>query len=1110
MWLKKIAIHGFKSFADKVLVEFGPGITAIVGPNGCGKSNIIDAFRWVMGEQSAKAIRGERMLDLIFAGTTCRKPLNFAEVSLHFANEERKFPLDVSDVLISRKLHRDGESLYSINKAAARLKDVETLFWDTGLGKDAFSIFEQGKLDEIITSTPYDRRSIIEEAAGIMRFKQRKKEALRKLEQAEENLIRLRDIAQMTLQKKEHLKEQGEKARQYKLLEQELRTLEKEIAIYEMHKIEEKRARLDKQYEKSVEAADQLKRSKEELEARKEEIVNKRQYFSAAVQEALREVYEKSSAHQLKKQRLSWLKGEKERQSALKARLEQEERASASKEKASVEEKELLEGELLALRAALADEEAELQNLQKALAHLVQEQTKLWQEKSAYNERKMQRLKRENALKAELQAALFTEQASRERVDKNQHEESTITAELAALAEEPSDLVAIEQLLTEKRALVENETRRLQECTARESTLQADELELSKKLAALQGKITALDELQKNLHGYSADAKKLLHEGLVKPLAEVLVWREEVEKFLLPYQHLLLVDTEEQLQRLVHERELSDVALFCLEWLSDKTLAEHFGSAAFHESLPRGLQKESFGTGFWFDNKGALFVSPKGPSTVFSRKRERDDLAIALKEAEEALFHLRQEKKALQQAKAAAVEANTKAARELREQEMRKSAAEAAVARTRREKERLERVHAQILSDKERLKEQLHLQASKREEAEKALHGLVAEEESSLLDDSEKRLAQERQQVEREMRQKTEASRQESALIGAKQQRVAHLEAILQALVARRASMRGELDELRSAALSGAEEEKELRLGVDDQELQELKEREAKAADALQECEREFSYVEKELAENSKLREKQQQTNEHYSLEKAQNATTLLLLEESFRAHYGEREPYKGRPPEGSRAALQEALAAMGPINFSAVEELQLAEEETEKLSCQMHDLEKAKSELLAIVTELDRESGERFIKTFNVVQKAFQKNFSTLFGGGHADLKLVGSEDPLEAGIDIFAMPPGKSMKSLYLMSGGERCLTALALLFALFEVRPSPFCLLDEVDAPLDEANVERFAKMVSSYIDKTQFVIITHNKNTMAIADRLLGVSAEEKGVTKVIPLELKKSC
>lgn len=1085
MRLKKIVIHGFKSFAEKEAVEFGPGITAIVGPNGCGKSNIIDAFRWVMGEQSAKAIRGERMIDILFGGTEKRRPLNFAEVSLHFSNEEGRLPLAIDEVAITRRLHRDGESLYAINKAAARLKDIETLFWDTGLGKDAFSIFEQGKLDEIITSSPYERRSIIEEAAGIMRFKQRRKEALRKLEATEENLVRLRDIQQMTLQKKEHLLQQGEKARAYQELEKDVNVLEKEIALYEIHKQTEKGERLQKQCEKNRETLETIRAAGATLELQKEAALARRHELSLLAQEALKAAYEKSSEYQLKEQRLTSLCKEKERVQSTLERLAREKRELKEQQSNAESEKKALLQTLERTKQDLIESEGVVQKLRERLEVVLEEQAALWREKTAYNERKMQRLRHENGLKATFQEWVFKEQAVKERLAKMAHDEAKIQQDLNL------DIESLIQLVDEKKSLYEQASHKHQQLQQQESHLQTTELEKSRLAASFQGKIATLDQLKANLRDGS---KKLIEKGLARPLAEVLVWKEEYEKALLPYETLLVVDKQETLQQIVQEAS-GDVALFCLEWLEGRSLEEHFLGFQKTSAVPTSLQKEQVGEGFWIDNKGVLFMTGKGPSTVFSRKRERDILAKQLKKVEEELARLREEKKELHGAKAEQSTELHKLGRELKEAEIQKSQAVTT-------KERLQRVLSALVKEREGLNSQEITE--NREKAEKALQEYQGvEEEPSSFEEKQKELSLMRQQIEASLQDK--ALQHKAKGLAASEQRLAHLEATLNGLAKRASGIDLEEEQLQCSYNQVAAEEGGLTLN--ETELQKAKDWHEETAAQLQQAELALEQLEAALKAHAAEREKQQNSGERYSLDKAQNETALAMLEERYRERFGEKEPYKGMPPQGNLEQLKEQMAQLGAINFSAAEELVEAEKESERLVNQVADLDKAKNELFALISSLDGESGTRFLETFHQVQKAFQRNFTTLFGGGSADLKLVGSEDPLEAGIDIYAMPPGKAMKSLYLMSGGERCLTALALLFALFEVKPSPFCLLDEVDAPLDEANVERFAKMVSSYIDKTQFVIITHNKNTMAIADRLLGVSAEEKGVSRIIPLELK---
>lgn len=1107
MRLKKIAIHGFKSFADKAHVEFGPGITAIVGPNGCGKSNIIDAFRWVMGEQSAKAIRGERMVDLIFAGTSARKPLNFAEVSLTFSNEEGRLPLDVSEVAVSRRIHRDGESLFYINKAAARLKDIETLFWDTGLGKDAFSIFEQGKLDQIITSAPYERRFILEEAAGIMRFKQRKKETLKKLQLTEENLIRLKDIWQLIVQKKEHLVLQGEKARTYLEIEQKALTLEKHLALYEMQKLEEKLARLVKQLEKSQDILDSYRKEIGELELQKKERAAQKEIKSLENQEFVKTVYEKTAALELKKQRQEWLLQEKEALLARGAKIAKEAEEISFKIEENRAEKEALTDVIHKTREEAKVLIEEIEALNRSIKKIAAEEALIWKEKTLYSERKMARLREENRLKNVIEENTFKLQSGEEKRAKIASEIARLEKEQAALQSEIFDMKPFQTAVEEAKALLIAATEKEKELLQSEKILQMQEMEKARKAAALHGKISALEELKKSLQGYSSGAKKILAKGLAKPLSDVLSWHEEFEKLLAPYEHLLIVETKEKFAEILLEETLNDVALFCLEWLEGRSLEEHFLRAVRLEARPLSLQVESYGDQFWVDQKGVLFLASKGPSTVFSRKRELDGLLQEAVRLEEELLLLQGQKKSLLEDKEKAGIHAQKSARDLKEQEMRKGAAEASLVRIAREKERLDKLLTSFVKESEALTVHYAELVNKKSLAEESLKTFQsAEEPLPDFDEILRGLGEEKNILENQLREKNRLHQHLLSVLQSKEPRLGAAESKASALIERAELLRHEEEELnrglekcRAADLHPLDQE--------EQELTLLKEELAVKSEELKGFQLSLESLDTELESKKAPCEKQGIAHERYGVEKAQNTTALLMLEERYVQQFGEKEPYPEAAPQGNLASLKEEMASLGAINFSAAEELADAEKEAEELTHQITDLEKAKNDLYAVIQSLDTESSARFLQTFEQVKTAFQRNFTTLFGGGSADLQLVGSDDPLESGIDIYAMPPGKAMKSLYLMSGGERCLTALALLFALFEVRPSAFCLLDEVDAPLDEANVERFAKMVSSYIDKTQFVIITHNKNTMAIADRLLGVSAEEKGVSQVIPLELK---
>ncbi|MEI6531824.1 MAG: hypothetical protein WCN87_03290, partial [Chlamydiota bacterium] len=930
-----------------------------------------------------------------------------------------------------------------------------------------------GKLDQIITSSSYERRFILEEAAGIMRFKQRKKETLKKLQQAEENLIRLQDIGELLIQKKEHLLIQGEKAQLFLELEKSAIALEKNLALYEMKKLEEKMVRLVKQMEKSL--LELFREEIQELESQKKQVLLEEKTRSLENQELLKKIYEKRAALEIKKQQLEWALKRKEKRFLEQKELLHKTEEAAAEKIILLEDIQKSEGEIS--QNSLEELKADLQNI--AL-----EEAAIWREKNLYAERKMARLREENKLKNSTEEVSFRLRNALDKKEKLESEQIRLEGEIKR--DEGVGIAFYDSAVEDSKQEVLFKSEKEKLLAAEERSLQIEEMEKARQASLLQGKISALEGLKKTFQGYSSCAKKLLAEGRAKALSELISWKEEFEKVLTPYEHLLVVTPDVFL-----EGSLQDVTLFCPDWLEGRSLEEHFLGAQKLDTIPSRLEKEAFGQNFRIDSKGVLFLESKGPSTVFSRKRELDGLVEQLKEIESALKNIRESKKRVGEEKENALRDLQDSLRVLKEKEMSKAAAEAALIRLMREKERLGR----IISEKESLAALLEDVILKKSAAEEAYNRFQADKEPEPLFDLAE-MSSRKSFLEAAFKEKNRLTQHFSSLLNRQKERLSHIEAQLSSL------------EERKSRLLAEKEEEFLPINGEEEELQLLERAYEEISLIIKGLNSRIESLQIHLEEKLQEADKARSLLEKQGLEKAQNETVLSMLEERYRQQFGEKESYPEAALPGNLEALKEQMTSLGAINFSAVEELEAAEQEAEALTSQIADLEKAKEDLYGIISALDKESGERFLATYTQVRASFKRNFTTLFGGGDADLQLVGSEDPLESGLDIYAMPPGKSMKSLYLMSGGERCLTALALLFALFEVRPSAFCLLDEVDAPLDEANVERFAKMVSSYIDKTQFVIITHNKNTMAIADRLLGVSAEEKGVSKVIPLELKR--
>ncbi|MDR2767408.1 MAG: AAA family ATPase [Treponema sp.] len=903
MFLKRLDIFGFKSFADRTQVEFADGITALLGPNGCGKSNVVDAVKWVLGEQAAKTLRAEKMEDVIFNGTENRKPLNVAEVSLIIANDQGLLPLDMSEVEIRRRLYRSGESEYSINGAPARLKEVRELFWDTGVGKAAYSVMEQGKIDQILSSKPEERRYLFEEAAGITRYKARTAEAERKLERTEENMRQVEGILGEVRRSYESLKKQSEKTFKYRTLRDEIFNLELDIQLLRL-----KQFRYDRQGRD-----EDLRRRSGERDAIKTEI------------------------------------------DALSKSLEENLDAVNSLEEKLVEYQKNIYG--------LAVEK----NAREKEAHLLSEQSSQIKLKLSQNEG---REKAVTAKIAELSADAETQDAS---VQSFRRQVAGIEANIAGFEESiqlaSSRIVENDALVREK----EGEIRRLD----------AERAALEKDLEAITDDIVAALDAGLKEAGYSAQERRNSEAALTETLSALKA---------------LFTGGALTADHFSRAASLCDKALTLFE--------------SYRQSTPAFIDE---------------FVAPRG---IITRKRELDG---KIRAAADGVNALREE-----------------------------------IAGLRRDNTELSGKIDQYRATLE----DLRVNRAKMETQAKA-----AEEQARLL---RRELAGQeglRRQIEEELSQ----------------------------------------DKRRLGELGG-------RIGETEKELADIEKRALEFTAELEKLQKNISAKNGDAAgkqESLKKRSadlaKVQELLEKIHLDLAQTETEIRNIQDNFReSHSRDLLEFEERiftitaAPQELREKLSGArgsLRDLGQVNLMAPEEFTEAKERFDFLSAQLADLGKARADLEAMTAEIRAESSEMFITTYNRIKKNFHNMFRRLFGGGRAELRLEDNNHVLETGIEIYAQPPGKKLENITLLSGGEKSMTAVALLFATYMVKPSPFCLLDEIDAALDENNVMRFVQLLKEFGGTSQFIVITHNKKTVTGAKTLLGVTMEEQGITKMITIRLE---
>lgn len=1171
MSLKQIEIQGFKSFADKTKLLFSPGITCIVGPNGCGKSNIADAFRWVFGEQSAKSMRGNKMHDVIFAGTNHRKPLNIAEVTITITNPEGALPTEFEEVAVTRRLHRNGESDYLINRNHVRMKDVQSLFLDSGIGKSAFSIFEQGKIDQVINLSPLERRYIFEEAAGILRFLQRKREALKKLEQADQNTLRVKDIHHEVERQIIVLEKQAEEARLFKENKASLEYLEKCTFVLKWDLLRRKSHEANQKSSSQRQQADtiqiQIDNLNKELLSAKEELKK----YESTLQSRREEVYRVRSEKEIKsKERISQqdrIKESDEKEKRWNQELQslQQQQQSRQQERVKLHEQQtILNSQLETSEHTVQKQREQVQALEVDLAMMREQQQRLHQEM-------LQKLQAESRIDSEMKQTAVRLETSQERLKRLEERKvrlNTQNGELKGQAQERKSLITeLSTTLEQQKNTFTGLESRIQELTQEIQSKEALQDSLRQSLQEGKARHKALSRLRDDHEGFSKGSKRLLAEsqnpksplaGLISSLYEHLVPTgddaKELASILRPYTQTLVVKNVKDLETLLtysKKNSIHDFSVLCLEKLTHasktlKNLAKglkefvpssdlmaHFTrGSAIGNDVPQALSLIQEGAvhqfvsqdGMVIDLHNVLFSSSLGEQNVFLREAELKDLHSKLELIEQQYREQEAAINALVQQRATIHQERSDLDKTLRRNEMKLVEGNFGLQKIMGEMEKAAQEIQAIDQDFSTLQEQITqlLHQSQEHAGQHTLAKTAASESqknaqtASLEIDKHMQLLKgartllhEKESLYQKNQDEVRKTAHALHVLEIKDIESQHLEKRLGNEMQANLLMRKHVLELGSEC---------------DVALKQIAENLSQAQEATTKLEQQVALQKGHIdkiegltrAEFLKLKKTETDMNQ-LGIQTAQIDTSLKGLETELQERYhlaidDAREIAKGldqplEEVEKRVKSLRQQLANAGDVNLASIEEFDKHKSRYEFLNQQIDDLEGSRDELIQIIAQLDGESRKIFKDTFETIRLNFQKNFQILFNGGEADLEFTESSDVLEAGIEITAKPPGKQMRSISLLSGGEKCLTALALLFAIFEVKPAPFCILDEIDAPLDDSNVERFLNVVRQFIDRCQFIIITHNKRTMAIADVLFGVSMEEKGVSKLLSLEFE---
>jgi len=1171
--LKQLVILGFKSFADKTVIEFSPGITGIVGPNGCGKSNIADAFRWVLGEQSAKSMRGNKMPDVIFSGTSKRPALNFAEVTITLTEINGELPIEYQEVAVTRRLHRNGESDYFLNNRPVRLKDVQALFMDSGIGKSAFSIFEQGKIDQVIQYSPLERRHIFEEAAGILRFLHRKREALRKLEQADQNTSRVRDIHQEVEKQISVLAEQAEKARAYKICKNQLETAEKALFVTKWQNLERKMKDLSK---KEHELKIQQNGLNEHLEGSHQELSNAKQALNNADQ-ALRAksevLFKARSAKEIKaREKISHQERFKE-QTTKEKRWQDELKQLQKKQVSYQQERTTLEQQLSQIQTVVLEQE-KIVELERQRAKTQDELlSNLRQQQQHSQQERVKFLQLEGHSESELKQNKVRQDSLLEKQQSYQDRKNNLGGIISDLshvhAEKKREMQSVEKAVDEQKALFAQQNLALQTLSQSiDSTRHSFEI-VKQESSEIKARHKILTRMREDHEGFSSGSKKLLQAAqdqksplfqLMRPLYECISPEKGAEKALATvmrqYAHTLVVETREALNTVLQyaeEHRLKDFSLICITELqesdrlnlrslisqmSENKLSSHFlqsiaivdnVEAAFtlvhnHKGAAAWIGKNMF-----LDFHGVLFCSGQSENNVFLREAEIKALEAKLAQLEQDREQHETKGKELSLQRDTLRGEHSALDKSIRRDEMKLVEVNFGVQRYANDLEKAKQEEGSLSQELIRIQSILEEIAIKITDLAQK-HTAARQKGVDIL--KQYAVLEEELQKQQKVAKQENASLQEQEALYRKafdeQKKIQHSLHIIEIKELETTTQQKRImEEIASSQEMQATIQKQ---GVEvDHTLQDVEKSLLETTVNCTELEKEVlickSGIDSIEGKIQVFRERLRQCQEEIhriGVQKAQLQSSLqnlvYELQERYQLTIEDAQALVVPPGSGIEIpidqqekqvrALRQQIEQAGDINMTSIEEFDKQKGRHQFLEKQLGDLDGSKQELLQIITELDTESRKIFKETFQLIRANFQKNFQILFNGGEADLQLTEAADILEAGIEIIAKPPGKQMRAISLMSGGEKCLTAMALLFAIFEVKPSPFCLLDEIDAPLDDSNVERFLNVVKQFVERCQFIIITHNKRTMAIADVLCGVSMEEKGVSKLLAIEFAK--
>ena len=1181
MYLKRLELQGFKSFADKTVLEFKSGITSVIGPNGSGKSNISDAIRWVLGEQSMKSLRGSKSEDVIFAGTQARKSLGFAEVSMVIDNTDGKLPIEYSEVTVTRKIYRSGETGYFINKTPCRLKDVLELFMDTGIGKDGYSIIGQGKIDEILSNKSEDRRKIFEEAAGIVKYRTRKEESEKKLEQTKLNLLRINDILSEIESNIEPLKLQADKAKKYLDLREELKNIEVGLFLHNISEYKEKLEKIvediqivEEQNTAENEKMQNLQDAKQKLKNEIDEITAKIEEVQNLSFESTNQIEKINSEIGISKERIQNNQANNERLTNEIAEIKQRIAELEDEQKQKLSKKEDLASNREKFQKELDEKQKELEELTKKLS-----------DKELEIEEKKQKIEQDTDKKYEIASEISSIDANVENIEKREKsanaEIQSLTLEIDSARNQKQEMSkAFYEIEAKKNELAnslkeksDKKETSMQKIKDFDTTLNNLAYETNMK----ESRLKFLIETEREKEGYTRSVKSLLtacekdsklNKGINGVLANLISvdkkYEVAIEMCLGQATQNIVTDTEEDAKKLVEylrANKLGRASFLPVSSVKGKKLdriiknstegvigvasdlvkcdkkyeqiiLNLLGRTLIVENMDTAIQMAKLNSysfrivtleGDIISNTGSITGGSIQTKTVniLGRNREIEELEKTLKELKEKKEKCTKEKAEYTESVTDVIEEVTRIEKELQDIEVVYATENQKILNAGDSIAKLEARRDKLKKEVEELSKQKIDNGTQKEEKQEAINDLSKEiealskvvEEFALNNKDNQKYIDDLNFDITNLKISVNSFDESGNSIDEIVERIKQdIENNKQSITNKEESINKANEEkvnLEKSIANLEEQIKQIKSDVENSAniVETLKANRLESNEKLKKAEEEissqFNTIEDIKGQLVKLDVRK--TKLEQDLEQVVNN---LWVE--YELTPNNAEGYK-KPENVQKAArdvnsLRTQIKELGSINVDSIEEYKKTKERYDFMCEQRLDLENTTVKLRNIISEMTQTMKEQFIEKFNEINKNFNEVFVELFGGGKAELKLEDESNVLECGIDIQAQPTGKKLQNMMLLSGGEKAFTAIALLFAILKINPAPFCVLDEIEAALDDVNVYRFAEYLKKFSKETQFLVITHRKGTMEAANTVYGVTMEENGVSKLLSMKL----